>query len=183
MITVAARLAIHASISDASRSPSARSARSACGLWLALYPPASGLWDGSQAGRPPPSLDLFRAVALSESIAIGQRLSTAQAAGWTPRPPSDQAELVIQTRRRSLTLRLLGRRDRSIQLMDLRARDERRRRGPLVSVPLAAGKALANLGQHPHEVEHHQDQTDDQQRNPPVRAAKSVGVWRSCQQA
>ena len=40
-----------------------------------------------------------------------------------------QAESVIQTRRGSLTLRLLGRRDRSIRVTDLRARDKRRRRG------------------------------------------------------
>ncbi len=50
----------------------------------------------------------------------------------------DQAELVVQTRRGSLTLRLLGRRDRTIRLTDLRARDKRRRRGPLVAVPFTA---------------------------------------------
>jgi hypothetical protein len=50
----------------------------------------------------------------------------------------DQAELVVQTRRGSLTLRLLGRRDRTIRLTDPRARDKRRRRGPLVAVPFTA---------------------------------------------
>jgi hypothetical protein len=50
----------------------------------------------------------------------------------------DQAELSIQTRPGTLTLRLLGRRDETIRLTDLRARDKRRRRGPLVSVPFTA---------------------------------------------
>jgi len=49
----------------------------------------------------------------------------------------DQAELTIQTRRGSLTLRLIARPGRSIRLTDLRARDKRRRRGPFVTVPFA----------------------------------------------
>jgi hypothetical protein len=36
-----------------------------------------------------------------------------------------------------MTLRLLGRRDRTIRMTDLRARDKRRRRGPLVAVPFS----------------------------------------------
>jgi hypothetical protein len=35
-------------------------------------------------------------------------------------------------------LRLLERRDRTIRLTDLRARDKRHRRGPLVAVPFTA---------------------------------------------
>ena len=50
----------------------------------------------------------------------------------------DQAELSITTRSGTLTLRLLGRQGRTIRLTDLRARDKRRRRGPLVSVPFDA---------------------------------------------
>jgi len=51
----------------------------------------------------------------------------------------DQAELTVQTRRGRLTLRLIGRRDHSIRVTDLRARDKRRRRrGPFVTVPFAA---------------------------------------------
>jgi hypothetical protein len=49
-----------------------------------------------------------------------------------------QAELTIQTRRGSLTLRLLARQSRTIRLTDLRARDKRRRRRSFVSVPFAA---------------------------------------------
>jgi len=47
-----------------------------------------------------------------------------------------QAALTIQTRRGSLTLRLIGR--RSIRVVDLRARDKRRRNRTLVTVPFAA---------------------------------------------
>jgi len=50
----------------------------------------------------------------------------------------DQVALTIATRRGALTLRLLGRRERVIRLVDLRQRDKRRRtRGPFVSVPFA----------------------------------------------
>jgi nitrogen regulatory protein PII len=47
----------------------------------------------------------------------------------------DQAELTIQTRRGSLTLRLISRPGRRIRLTDLRARDKKRRRRPFVSIP------------------------------------------------
>ncbi len=46
-----------------------------------------------------------------------------------------QAELTIQTRRGSLTLRLIARRGRNIRLTDLRARDKRRRRRSFLTVP------------------------------------------------
>lgn len=47
-----------------------------------------------------------------------------------------QAELTVTTKRGALRLRLIGR--RAIRVVDLRARDKRRRRGPLVSLPFAA---------------------------------------------
>lgn len=51
----------------------------------------------------------------------------------------DQIAVTVATKRDTLTLRVLGRRDRVIRLVDLRQRDKRRRaRGAFVSVPFAA---------------------------------------------
>lgn len=60
----------------------------------------------------------------------------------------DQAELPIQTRRGTLTLRLLGRHGHTIRLTDLRARDTRRRRGPMVAVPFDAVDGNGTSGLH-----------------------------------